>query len=493
MSEALPLDALQVTHPIDVPVKTSWGARQMFDSISYSKGASVIRMLSHHLGSDVFLRGIDVYLKQHAFGTATTGDLFAALEETSKRNVAQFMDPWIRQSGFPSVEKTGIAYSQSRFLSLPTAVPDGQEAVWHIPLNVKWPTQTELVVMTAKQEVLCKQSHILMPHESTFCHVKYSTEDLQTLLDSQRTLSSDTMVALIRDLRSLTVAGEKFVSDLLRFCSSLQSQQDVFVLGEMMKCVDMLESTFSHNERIRGGLLAYRNSLIEQREFGVQWNIASPDYLAMEYQRMCLQVLLASNDKDTIHSVEQRYSDWLAGADTFTPSFRGSVLGYAVSKHGQSAYEQVKARYMADTSVDGKEVCLTALGRVKEPQLVQDFLDFLFSDQMTLQNIHLAFSALGNNEHSRGLLWKYIKRNWKRVYGRLSKSAVVLSWCIEMGLSHFNDLETEREIASFYADKDTSHFRQSLSVALECIKRNATFKQRSEGETLEWLERNSYI
>ncbi len=41
---------------------------QIFDAISYQKGSSVIRMLSGHLGVEMFLLGVSNYLKAHAYG-----------------------------------------------------------------------------------------------------------------------------------------------------------------------------------------------------------------------------------------------------------------------------------------------------------------------------------------------------------------------------------------------------------------------------------------
>lgn len=43
---------------------------QIFDSISYLKGSSVLRMLADHLGQEIFLRGVSSYLKAHAFSNA---------------------------------------------------------------------------------------------------------------------------------------------------------------------------------------------------------------------------------------------------------------------------------------------------------------------------------------------------------------------------------------------------------------------------------------
>ena len=43
-------DSVLSTHPIEIPVHRPEEVSQIFDSISYSKGATVIRMLYEHIG-----------------------------------------------------------------------------------------------------------------------------------------------------------------------------------------------------------------------------------------------------------------------------------------------------------------------------------------------------------------------------------------------------------------------------------------------------------
>ena len=99
MQTAFGLDSLRSSHPIEVPVKDALDVDQIFDHISYLKGSSVIRMLASHLGQDVFLSGVGNYLKSHAYGNATTNDLWSALSEASGQDVNTLMDPWIRTMG----------------------------------------------------------------------------------------------------------------------------------------------------------------------------------------------------------------------------------------------------------------------------------------------------------------------------------------------------------------------------------------------------------
>ena len=139
MQTAFTLDSLRSSHPIEVPVKDALDVDQIFDAVSYLKGSSVIRMLAAHLGQETFLNGVSNYLKGHAYGNATTKDLWSALSQASGQDVETLMEPWIRKIGFPVltiVEEPGqIRIKQSRYLSTGDVKPEDDETTWWIPLG----------------------------------------------------------------------------------------------------------------------------------------------------------------------------------------------------------------------------------------------------------------------------------------------------------------------------------------------------------------------
>ena len=75
---ALSLDGLKSSHPIEVEVRDPKQISEIFDGISYSKGASVIRMLRAYIGAEPFRRGLQRYLGRHQYANATTEDLWQA-------------------------------------------------------------------------------------------------------------------------------------------------------------------------------------------------------------------------------------------------------------------------------------------------------------------------------------------------------------------------------------------------------------------------------
>ncbi len=99
-------DVRRSTHPVaplpeDVPDVDA--AFNNFDAISYAKGNSVLRQLVTWLGDEHFLAGVNAHLGRHRFGNASLADFVDALDEASDRDVRQWVEVWLRRSGFDTI------------------------------------------------------------------------------------------------------------------------------------------------------------------------------------------------------------------------------------------------------------------------------------------------------------------------------------------------------------------------------------------------------
>ncbi|MHB8295304.1 MAG: M1 family metallopeptidase, partial [Acidimicrobiales bacterium] len=101
--QALDVDALASTRPIEFEVKRPEDADAMFDVLTYQKGASVLRMLQRYLGEERFQAGVRHYLELHQYGNAETTDLWDAIEEAAGQPVRALMDTWVFQGGYPVI------------------------------------------------------------------------------------------------------------------------------------------------------------------------------------------------------------------------------------------------------------------------------------------------------------------------------------------------------------------------------------------------------
>ena len=141
---AMDEDSLLSARVIRQPIETTHDISSAFDSITYSKGGAVLNMFERYLGTDIFQRGIQRYLKAHLYGNATSHDLLLALSEEAGENVEPAFDSFLTQPGVPLIaadvqcsEKQGkVQLQQSRYL--PAGSKGKSDQTWRIPLCVAY-------------------------------------------------------------------------------------------------------------------------------------------------------------------------------------------------------------------------------------------------------------------------------------------------------------------------------------------------------------------
>ena len=120
-------DQLPSTHPIAADMPDVAAVEVNFDGITYAKGASVLKQLVAYVGREEFLAGVRQYFRTHEYGNTTLADLLAPLEESSGRDLSEWVDQWLRTSQVntlrPVFELTDDGHYES-FTIEQTAVPE---------------------------------------------------------------------------------------------------------------------------------------------------------------------------------------------------------------------------------------------------------------------------------------------------------------------------------------------------------------------------------
>jgi len=79
-------------------------ALDLFDRHLYEKGGLVLHTLRQELGTDLFFKGVNLYLKRHAKSIVETRDLLRAFEEVSGRSLAKTFDQGVFRAGHPELD-----------------------------------------------------------------------------------------------------------------------------------------------------------------------------------------------------------------------------------------------------------------------------------------------------------------------------------------------------------------------------------------------------
>lgn len=120
------------THPVEVPITRAKSSEDIFDFISYAKGASVLRMSSDMLGATTFFGSLPSLINTHLYQSIETTDLWQCFKDNSGLDV-DIMAKWVKHSGHPtltfSVTPTpenglGIDVSQSLHILTPVGALD---------------------------------------------------------------------------------------------------------------------------------------------------------------------------------------------------------------------------------------------------------------------------------------------------------------------------------------------------------------------------------
>ncbi len=93
-------DASPMAHPVRPEEVTEMN--NFYTVTIYNKGAEVIRMINTIIGDEVFIRGVQHYLKKYDGKAVTIDDFIAAMHEVSGYDFTKFM-LWYTQAGTPRV------------------------------------------------------------------------------------------------------------------------------------------------------------------------------------------------------------------------------------------------------------------------------------------------------------------------------------------------------------------------------------------------------
>jgi len=511
MEAAFRLDGIRASHPIHVPVRDALDVNQIFDSISYLKGCSAIRMLANHLGVETFLKGVSNYLKAHAYGNAKTKALWDALSEASGKDVNQIMHPWISKIGHPVLtvaEEPGqISIKQSRFLSTGDVKPEEDTTTWWVPLGLegkKGETGIAALSLEKKEDTIRDiddDFYKLNSGATGFYRVNYPPARLAKLSNQLEKLSTEDKISIIGSTADLAFSGNGTTAALLTFLQGFSKESHSLVWSQILDTVASVKSVFGEDEQIKKGLDKFVVKLIDQKVKEIGWDFPEgEDYLKGILRKTLIGSAVASDHPEITEEAFKRFSAWAENpeANPIHPSLRVSIWRSGVQKDTARTVQILKKEWFETKSIDGKLFCLSVLGLVKDPELLKSsIIPFNFntsppSDAVPSADMHVLAGSLSNNVVGRPLQWEYVKENWDAIVAKIG-NPIVVDRFVNVSLSRFTSESAIADIDAFFDGKDTSSFDRTLTVVKDKIRGRAAYKQRDTDVLREWLSTNGYI
>ncbi|KYK56145.1 aminopeptidase [Drechmeria coniospora] len=511
MEAAFRLDGIRASHPIHVPVRDALDVNQIFDSISYLKGCSAIRMLANHLGVKTFLKGVSNYLKAHKYGNAKTKALWDALSEASGKDVDGLMGPWISKIGHPVLtvaEAPGqISVKQSRFLSTGDVKPEDDTTTWWVPLGLEGrkgqPGVADLS-LTQKSETIRDVDdgfYKLNSGATGFYRVNYPPSRLEKLSTQLDRLSTEDKIAMIGSTADLAFSGDATTASLLIFLRGFGKETHPLVWTQVLDSISSVKGVFNEDADLKRGLENFTLKLIDAKVREVGWEFPEgEEYLAGILRKQLIGVAAANGHAEVVKEALRRFNAWVENPDAnaIHPSLRGSVWRNAVRKDAARAVDVLKGEWFNTKSIDGKLICLQALSAAEDEELLRtSIVPFNFNSSppnnaVPSADMHALGMGLAANPAGRVVQWEFMKGNWDVCLAKLG-NPIVLDRFIRVSLGGFTDDAVIDDIDGFFKDKDTSSFNRTLGTVKDKIRGRASYKKRDSAALKEWLGANGYL
>ncbi|KAF7188227.1 Aminopeptidase 1 [Pseudocercospora fuligena] len=499
MQEALELDALPSSHPVQVPVLDGLEVDSIFDSISYLKGASIVRMLIGYLGRDPFLLGLSDYLSTNMYQSATGESLWAALQKASGTDVASLIEAWIKTMGFPIVSAQLLDNGTLSVKQMP-ALASANDTLWTVPLTMQTANGTRKALLEAPS------SHINIDGSLIKMNVEQqgfyrSQIDIEALLQpsvSFHNLSTRDKAGLLGDTMALAFNGlDTPTSTVLDLCKKMSENADFVVWTSILACLDKISSTFSADEEISDGLEEFELNLISSQAHSLGWT-PSPNesYSTQRLRPLLLTTAGLDGDEEVVTKASELFNSIQEGHDTdLHPSLREPVFKIVVgSEFGLDATTFLMKLYSTTHSPHERESIAKAMGQTSEFDSARELLHSIFSNQIfAAQDLETFAVEMAENSAVPGVVWDFIKEEWELVCDRLAGSMAIFEPFLRSCLQTLTSIEDAEELEEFFSDKDTLGYQRGLTVALDFIRANARFKERAGEEVREWLRSNGFI
>ncbi|XP_019614242.1 PREDICTED: puromycin-sensitive aminopeptidase-like isoform X6 [Branchiostoma belcheri] len=502
---ALKLDALKNSHPIEVPVGHPDEVDEIFDTISYSKGASVIRMLHDFIGDEDFRKGMNLYLTKFMYKNTFTEDLWASLGQASGKPVDKIMSTWTKQMGFPVLEVSATQEGTSRVLKIKQSKfcaegpSEDDSSLWMVPVSISTSQSPATAVKTLlldQRETTVTIDNVkpddwvkLNPGTVGFYRTQYSSDMLDRLLPAikDQSLPPRDRLGIQNDLFALAKSGVASTVDILRVMEAFVNESNYTVWSDLAANIASLSTLLS-------GTDCYPNfKLFVQDLFKVVgeklgWDPKDGEgHLDAMLRSIVLSHLGKYGHQATITEATKRLEEHISGTRTLHADLRGPVYA-TVLRHGdEQTYEQLLDLLRKADLHEEKVRILRSLGSVSQPQLIQRVLDFALSSEVRSQDTVFVIGGATSSLKGRELAWKFVQDRWDELHTRY-QGGFLLARLVQFSTSGFVEESRAREVEEFFRQHPAPAAERTVQQSCENIRLNAAWLARDAGNISNYLK-----
>lgn len=485
-NKAMRLDSLENTHPIQAKIKNIEQITEIFDEVSYSKGASIIQMVVDFLGEESFQKGLQYYLKKYAYSNAETNDLWQALGKVSGKKVEDLMQTYTQKPGHPlvnaRVSNDTMHLSQARFFSSIESREKSKDATaWQIPLHIASENKTTEFLLDKKEDSFpIDFSWIkLNKGETTFARVIYDAELIKRLEVpiKNKAISSIDRMGVVRDSFDAAEGGYAPVERALALVLHYTDESSYIVWASLAGKLNKIDNLLSET-KLRIAYQAFVRKIFAKIGESVGWEKqASDSHEDILLRSVVLSSLGQYKDNSTIQKAKELFAKIEVDKSSVDTDIRGIVYAITAENGGREEFEKLKNMYIKETLSAEKNRIGNALCLFEDPSLVQRALDFSLSTHVRSQDIGRFIMSSFDNPKGREIAWKFVTKHWDILLEKME--GMGMDWMIQGAASIVSE-ELSDDIKEFFAKHPNPKLEKAMKQVVEQIESNLAWLKRDQ-------------
>jgi len=470
MAGALLGDSLSTTHPIRQAVDSPDEIDQIFDEISYGKGACVLRMLEAFVGHEAFRQGVHDYLLKFQYGNARSKDLWAALEAAAHQPISDLMRHWVERPGHPVLivhrGSDGLHLEQRRF----SISGDHPRQFWPLPLVARTDGKPLRILMAGPEVTLNVPvgSEIFLNEEAVgFYRVLYDGATYDQILGRFGSLPATERWLVLEDLFAFLLSADVTFDRYKSFVEKTLEERDPLVVQGVQHQLVLLALPLSGDPEF---VDLYRR--FHTAQTGRLGLVSRPE--DTETDRRLRDSILRGRlllDPGFAAELAPKFAEF----DHLDPDLRPAVAMAYAQNGGAPVAEALWKRLREGNDAD-QLLMARALGAFEEPAAVAETLARASRGEMPFSQLPwVGFEAL-RHPGSRPVVWESFQKNGERLIAGLAGTSF-LHYVYEVLVESVGTDRLE-EVREYFAQHPVPGAERGIQKGLEYATLYAKLRSR---------------
>jgi len=536
LQNVMGIDALETSHPINQPVSHPSEIQELFDRISYAKGASIIRMMDKFLTTETFRKGLSNYLTALAYEAAEQDDLWRHLTEQAHKDgtldrdvkVKEIMDTWTLQMGYPLItvrrnyDARTARVSQQRFL-----VGNSQQSSesssysWWVPLTFSYPEQgfnkTYSKTWLKKGEESRQVSGLpesLTPvifnvQQTGYYRVNYDKKNWelirQQLIKDHTSIHVINRAQILNDALNLAKSGHLDYETALGMTEYLSNEMEYIPWSAALTGLSYINKMMKRTPAY-GDFKRYMLNLVSPLYRKLGFNPRAEDsHLDIKLRAQVVSWACSMGHTDCLYTAGQNFNSWMGmvqpdaeRANPIDVNLKYETYCNAIAAGSEKEWDFAWDRYLASSVASEKSTILSSLSCSKEVWLLNRYLNMsLTADSgVRKQDGYKVMGGVGRKTIGRTLTWDFVRDNWDSIKSYYSGfAATFIGRTIKYTTSSFTTKFELQQLKEFQESRksELGSSTRDVEQAVESVENNVAWMERNYDNILNWLKKKQTL